>query len=90
MMAKFELGQVVATAGVAQLIEEKGVNPAPYLERYLSGDWGDVPKEDKKSNDIAVKEGERLIGSYEMGGQKVWIITEWDRSQTTLLFPSEY
>lgn len=60
------------------------------LIRHRQGDWGDVCKEDSKSNDRALVDDTRLLSSYQLFGTKIWIITEWDRSATTVLFPSEY
>ncbi len=86
-------GQILATRGVADEIE---VNELFRLEvqvafqRYISGDWGEVAEEDKKANDQAVKNGERIVAAYRTDKGKIWIITEWDRSATTILFPSEY
>ena len=60
------------------------------LTRHLHCDWGDVCDEDWKINDHAVKNGERLLSSYQVGVEKVFIITEWDRSATTILFADEY
>ncbi len=62
----------------------------PYLMRHAVGDWGDVCIEDKISNDAATHTGQRVLSAYQLFGQKIWIITEWDRSVTTVLFPSEY
>lgn len=62
------------------------------LERFRQCDWGDTCDEDKKANDRAVKVGERILAvyTYPKTGEKIWIITEWDRSYTTVLFPDEY
>lgn len=63
------------------------------LARHLTGDWGDVCREDWESNDAAVNGGDRLVSVYNNEKNpdlKIWIITEWDRSATTILFPSEY
>jgi len=61
------------------------------LNRHVKGDWGDVDDEDKQSNDQALKQGTRLLSAYEAKGlPKIWIITEADRSATTILFPDEY
>jgi hypothetical protein len=54
------------------------------------GDWGDVPPEDAAENRLSIEQGFRVMSSYDVGGQRVWIITEADRSSTTLLLPSEY
>jgi len=79
------------TAGVNDLVQRGALNPAPYLQRHLNGDWGDLCDEDRRSNDAALKNGDRLFSSYRITPDlKLWIITEWDRSITTLLLPSEY
>lgn len=58
--------------------------------RYVVGDWGDTCEEDAKFNDISVDQGERILAVYKRGDWTIWIITEWDRSCTTILFPEEY
>ncbi|WP_061958342.1 hypothetical protein [Cupriavidus pauculus] len=90
--ARFSPGQVVMTAGVDELIRQGRLNPTPYLRRHLHGDWGDLSDDDRQLNDTALKSGEdRLFSSYQVTPDlKLWIITEWDRSVTTLLLPSEY
>lgn len=61
------------------------------LDRHVSGDWGDIPEEDKKANDYAIGRFERIFSGYiDRKGRKIWIITEADRSATTILFPEEY
>lgn len=92
-MRKLELGQTVMTHGIANFIEENNLfeELGKIVVRHANGDWGDVPAEDKRSNDRAFKNGDdRILSSYKLGGEKVWVITEWDRSVTTVLFPSEY
>lgn len=94
-MKNIELGQVVATAGIGSWAkdnpETRIVGIARSLQRHAAGDWGDVCDEDKKLNDDAAAGGEaRLLSAYTVDGEKVWVITEWDRSVTTVLFPSEY
>lgn len=90
--AKFELGQTVATQGVMALL----ATPAEHLElaqcfsRHVSGDWGDVCEEDKGLNDASVDNGTRVLSVYKIAGERVWIITEGDRSVTTALLPDEY
>ena len=89
----FPSGQFVMTRGVASYCEEhRSFFPFVTISvaRHLAGDWGDLCKEDKKLNDKALKSGDRLLSAYEQDGQKIWIITEWDRSVTTVLFPDEY
>lgn len=89
--SKFDFGRVVATTTLANYCEKKGFSMLPYLIRHANGDWGDVCKEDRKSNDEALKNGERLLSEYKLpDGRRIWIITEWDRSATTLLFPEDY
>ena len=88
----FSPGSVVVTAGVDELVRQGRLNPAEFLRRHLSGDWGDLGECDRLQNDAALESGEdRLFSSYHLApGLKLWIITEWDRSVTTLLLPSEY
>lgn len=85
------LGQVVATPGAIEALKAATTNPLILLIRHASGDWGTVCDEDWEANDDAVKRGYRVLSSYELStGEKIWIITEADRSVTTLLLPSEY
>ena len=79
-------------AGIASLVEQGQLNPRAYLRRHLSADWGDLDDSDRRQNDAALKSGkDRLFSSYEVSPNlKVWVITEWDHSVTTLLLPSEY
>jgi len=87
MEAKFELGRTMITPGVEAL--EIGVQGL--LRRHASGDWGDCCPEDVATNESALKHGERLFSVYTVAEDtKVWIITEWDRSVTTILLPEEY
>jgi hypothetical protein len=89
--ALFPLGRIVATRGAIDLIRSAGENLLPtLLERHQSGDWGDVPKEDARENEISVRYGFRVLSSYRVAGERLWIITEANRSATTLLLPSEY
>jgi hypothetical protein len=86
-----ELGQVMATPGALQEMAANGMHPALLLMRHRQGDWGEVCAADKRANDRAAKEGERILSAHRLpNGEKVWIITEWDRSYTTLLLPEEY
>lgn len=94
MSEPFELGTIVATAGVDAWVKEDVERASPLvrslLGRHKNGDWGNVCDEDKKLNDAALKTGCRLLSAYEIDGRKIWIITEADRSSTTILFPEEY
>lgn len=91
---KFNPGQLVVTRGVNDLIavnEEFAKHVSLSLRRHLSGDWGNLCDEDRVSNEIALQGEDRLFSAYEKEGvAKIWIITEWDRSVTTVLFPDEY
>jgi hypothetical protein len=75
----FELGRVCATPGALRAIESAGQTPGDFLQRHLSGDWGELDAHDSRLNDAAVRSGEKL-----------WVITEWDRSARTLLLPEDY
>ena len=87
---RFELGRVVATPAALAVLEEAVVEPVELLRRHHAGDWGFVPAEDARENERSVQRGYRIISSYPVGEEKVWIITEADRSSTCLLLPSEY
>lgn len=92
-MSLFPLGRVVATPGALQALSEAETPAVSLLVRHANGDWGDVGREDWKMNDRDLREGERLFSVYELDGARgprVWIITERDRSVTTLLLPEEY
>ena len=87
----FELGQIVGTPGALDALTEAGQYPAELLVRHVTGDWGDLPEEDVAENELSVERGLRVFSSYRLEtGTKIWVITEWDRSVTTLLLPSEY
>ena len=85
---RFPYGRLVATRRVINELD--GLTISHLLTRHLHCDWGDICDEDWKLNDHAVKNGERLLSSYQVGAEKVFIITEWDRSVTTILFADEY
>ena len=87
----FCLGQIVATPGALLALEQAGNSGSEFLNRHACGDWGDLCPEDRQANDEALKDGMRLLSSYRLSdGTKIWIITEADRSVTTLLLPEEY
>ena len=86
----FPLGQIVATPGALELLDRAAVNAAELILRHQSGDWGNVPPEDAEENDRSVINGNRILSSYPVGEDRIWIITEADRSSTTLLLPDEY
>ena len=90
-MSKFTLGQVVATPSALAEFEAAGEQPLAYLSRHIKGDWGDVDKEDAHANERAIADGTRIFSVYTLrNGTTVWIITEADRSSTTVLLPDDY
>ncbi|HZZ77428.1 MAG TPA: hypothetical protein VFE62_02855 [Gemmataceae bacterium] len=86
--AKFPLGHVVITANAAQHLDTVAVNDA--LRRHVTGDWGDLCPEDACANTCALTRGGRLFSAYGNGERRFWIITEADRSATTILMPEDY
>jgi hypothetical protein len=89
-MVPLPLGKVVATPGALKLLSDAGEHPFDYLARHATGDWGDLCAFDRRQNEIALREGLRIFSSYDTPAGKIWIITEADRSVTTLLLPEEY
>ena len=89
-MGAFPLGQVVATPGALKLLEASGEDPHLLLARHRSGDWGDLDLHDRQENELSLKHGWRIVSSYPVGEKCIWIITEADRSSTTILLPEEY
>jgi hypothetical protein len=91
---KFNPGLLVITRGVNDLMadsQEFAKHVLLSLVRHIAGDWGDVSDEDRVANELALQEGDRLFSAYAKEGlPKIWVITEWDRSVTTALFPDEY
>lgn len=87
----FPLGQVVATCGALAALEEAGQSPLGFLLRHVRGDWGEVSPGDWGLNDEALESGDRLLSAYRTAkGERLWVITESDRSCTTFLLPDEY
>jgi len=87
----FPLGRIVATPGAIAAMDRSGQQPTTFLAKHVTGDWGDVCADDKKLNDQSVSEGSRILSAYKTtAGEKIWIISEADRSATTLLLPDEY
>lgn len=87
----FDHGQLVATPGAVDALNDAGDSPFTFLTRHVTGDWGELDDEDKKENDFSVKNGFRILSAYRTSkGVKIWIITEHDRSVTTILLPEEY
>lgn len=89
--ARFPLGDIVATPGALDALSEAQHEPLELLRRHQAGDWGDLDEEDKVENEFSLEHDLRLLSAYTLPTQvKIWIITEWDRSVTTLLLPAEY
>ena len=88
---RFKLGKVLATPGALKALGTVNQRPFAYLSRHVSGDWGDVCPEDAQENELSLQHGYRLLSAYRLDDKiKLWIITEADRSATTLLLPEEY
>ncbi|WP_335340354.1 hypothetical protein [Collimonas pratensis] len=88
----FALGEVVATPGAVNLLDRLGINGSVYVRRHQCGDWGVVCAEDAAENARGVTDSNRILSEYRLGArrERLWIITEHDRSVTTLLLPDEY
>ena len=80
----------MATPGALKLLSEIGEDPFGFLTRHASGDWGELCAFDRRQNEIALRDGYRVLSSYPVGRECVWIITEADRSVTTILLPEDY
>lgn len=88
---KISLGQCVATPGALEALREAGQSAQDFLARHARGDWGEVCKDDAEENELSVEHGFRILSAYRTrNGQRLWIITEADRSATTILLPEEY
>lgn len=88
---RFRLGRILATPGAVDLLAKTRVSILDLLIRHVRGDWGNISDEDRRQNELSVEAGLRLLSSYRIpNGQTVRVITEWDRSATTLLLPDEY
>ncbi len=86
----FNLGTVVATPAAVELLDSQQLSFINFLHRHSSGDWGDVNGFDAEINNNALRTGGRLLSSYATPQGKLWIITEADRSVTTLMLPEDY
>ena len=87
----FALVQIVATPGALAALEKAGQAPGEFLARHVNREWGDLSDDDRKENEYSLVHGFRLLSGYRTNaGDKIWIITESDRSVTTLLLPEEY
>jgi hypothetical protein len=94
-ISRFSLGRCLATPGALSALEENNAFPIVLLQRHECGDWGDLSDGDKQANEDAIKpdpeDCSRILSAYRLpDGQKIWVITEWDRSVTTILLADEY
>lgn len=88
---RFPMGQPAITPAAEAVLHAASIHPLRLLARHIHGDWGDLPVEDIAANELALLTSKRLLSSYTLSGNvKVWIITEADRSVTTILMPDEY
>jgi hypothetical protein len=90
MPAPLPLGRVVATPRALEMLSSADTDPGELLERHRCGDWGELDEHDWQENERSLANGWRVLSSYRIGEEKVWIITVADRSATTILFPEEY
>ena len=87
----FALGQIVGTPGAIEAMGQAEQDPTELLTRHVTGDWGQLEEEDKQENERSVAQGFRILSAYTLDtGVKLWVITEADRSATTILLPSDY
>ncbi len=91
MDAKFFPGVLVITPGALEAFKQTGEGIEPFLTRHLRGDWDDLDNHDRRENEYSLQQGLRLVSAYALNdGTKIWVITEADRSATTILLPDEY
>ena len=89
--ARFYLGRLLMTPGAMEALERSSDSPFDFLSRHQHGDWGEVDYQDRLENERSVDERLRILSTYRTRlGDRLWVITEADRSATTLLLPSEY
>lgn len=88
---RLPLGRLLATPAAVDAMQSAGASIFALVNRHACGDWGDLSEADREQNDLSVVAGRRVLSCYPLGGElKVWIITDADRSTTTLLLPEEY
>ncbi len=86
----FQLGRVVATPAALSLLEGHNLTALHFVQKHVTGQFGDLCDEDKEANNEAIWNGERVLSSYKIGNEKLWVITEADRSSTCCLLSQEY
>ncbi len=87
---RLTLGHLLATSVALDHLTRSGISALDLIRRHASGDWGDIDPEDHSANNQALRNGSRLLSAYRIGSERVYVITEWDRSATTILLASEY
>jgi hypothetical protein len=88
---KFEIGQLVATPSTMEALSRNGTDDSQYVNRHRGGDWGDVNEDDARANEAALTQDLPILSAYTLkDSTRIWIITEGDRSATTILLPEEY
>ncbi|HYX28238.1 MAG TPA: hypothetical protein VE863_06705 [Pyrinomonadaceae bacterium] len=90
-ITRFALGQTYITPGAEEALMIAGQTGIEFLRRHMSQDWGELSDDDARENELSLREGFRVLSAYRTAkGQQLWIITEADRSSTTILLPDEY
>jgi hypothetical protein len=87
---RFKLGALVATPAALEVLEKARVSVWSLVSRHVSADFGEVDEHDRQANEDAIASGERILSAYTVGGERIWTITEADRSSTCVLLASEY
>ncbi len=88
---RFPLGKVVATPGALLTLFQVNMHPGDLIRRHVRGDWGEMAQEDLEANSQALQDGSRIFSAYQVREDlRIWVITEADRSITTILLPEEY
>jgi hypothetical protein len=87
---KFPLGKTYATAAATEWANQQSIDLNKLLWRHHCGEWGDLCDDDKDANETALADGTRIFSSYKIGDRKIYIVTEYDRSKTTIMLASEY
>lgn len=87
----FKLGRIVATPGAIEALDRAGAMAWEFVARHVQGDFGEVDAEDRQANEDAIQHGERILSAYTLRtGERLWVITEADRSSSCVLRPEDY
>ena len=88
---RFPLGRILATPGAFEALERAHHTLFEFLDRHANGDWGELGEDDKKENEVSLQQGFRILSAYTTrAGDRIWVLTEADRSATTILLREEY